>query len=147
MSDGCKLVDSNRTHSICACTHLTTFGLLTSSDDLLHAHHQESPTLQERERDQQQQQQPAAKVQLESVESGILLPVGQQSADYSSPSSSSPSSPGYKLLYLIKVSQRCNSNTAETSRPKEMIDLCRRPLVRSFVRSLVGPVRSLVCIH
>lgn len=145
MSDGCKLVDSNRTHSICACTHLTTFGLLTSSDDLLHAHHQESPTLQERERDQQQQ--PAAKVQLESVESGILLPVGQQSADYSSPSSSSPSSPGYKLLYLIKVSQRCNSNTAETSRPKEMIDLCRRPLVRSFVRSLVGPVRSLVCIH
>lgn len=106
MSDGCKLTDFNQTHSSCACTHLTTFGLLTNSDDLLH-HHLAAGQ-------QQQQQQPPSllqptRVQLESAESRILLPAfgGYSSAD-SSPSSSSSAaahSNGYKLLYLVKVSR------------------------------------------
>lgn len=148
-------MDSNRTHSSCACTHLTTFGLLANSDDLIHPHlshlnHHHPSIGGQQEQEQNQHQQPAAKVQLESVESGIFLPafdghLNSGGGGESSPSSLSPSSSGYKLLYLIKVSRttkranRLKLKQLAFTASGQMIDLCRW-LGQSFAC-------SLVCIH
>lgn len=100
-SDGCKLVATNRTHSICACNHLASFALLSEWEEPLQqfSFGSNTETLalpsqptnsaegtqingQNHPANSNQQEQP--KLQLDSIENQLILP--------------------NKLLYLAKVS-------------------------------------------
>lgn len=85
LQDGCKLIESNRTHSTCACSHLTTFGLLSEWDSS-----QSNLDLQQQLDDNGKIQIFQQRVQLESIENEFQL--------------RSSSSSNNKLLYLAKVS-------------------------------------------
>lgn len=66
-SDGCKLIESNKTHSVCACTHLTTFGLLSKWDS-------EQP-LEPGQRQFQPQFQQHPVLQLDNIENELFVPL------------------------------------------------------------------------
>lgn len=94
LSEGCKLVSSNRTHSTCACNQLATFGLLTEWDGSAIGSSGTtgattnsalpSSAASGAESANQQEQARRRKVQLDSVENELILP--------------------YKPLYLAQVS-------------------------------------------
>lgn len=90
LADGCKLLESNGTHSTCACNHLTTFALLADWDDDAGQLQQQplggEPNSWMSRPLGRQQQFAAPRVQLDSVENELIL--------------------ANKALYLAKVSRR-----------------------------------------
>lgn len=101
LTEGCKLTASNRTHSSCACNHLTSFALLADPAGLVGAGASASDEPQVQLQAQlppanllelagQNQQQQQQKVQLDSVDNELSLPS--------------------KTLYLAKVSELANDD-------------------------------------
>lgn len=121
-SDGCKLMASNRTHSICGCNQLNTFALLTDLDQnenfngFNHNHRHRSQQL-EAQQDVSSGHFDFSNIQakrpLESVENELVLPLTEATSNgnnnnnnnnVNSPTSSNLVGSSSKLLYLAKVS-------------------------------------------